>query len=46
MHIVDPYTAHCLDEAVCYIMIKIQDGEQPVFVQKYKSFSDLYRNYR
>lgn len=41
----DPYTAYCLDEACSYIVRQIQDGNEPTFRQKFKSFTDLYRQY-
>lgn len=45
LHIDDEYTAYCLDEACAYIMTKMDNGEEPVFKQKYSSFSELYKNY-
>lgn len=44
MDVSDPYTAYCLDEAVAYIIARIEAGEEPRFKQKYKSMSDLYRD--
>mgnify|MGYP006919293208 CR=1 FL=1 len=44
MDIADPYTAYCLDEAIGFIIGKIESGEEPVFKAKYKSMSDLYRS--
>lgn len=41
----DDYTAYCLDEAIAYIIMKMKDGDEPSFKTKYKSFSDMYRNY-
>lgn len=41
----DEYTAYCFDEACCYIRNKLDNGEQPSFRVKYKSFSDLYKKY-
>lgn len=41
----DPYTAYCFDEACAYITRKIEEGEEPTFVNKFKSFTDMYRHY-
>lgn len=43
MDIEDTYTAYCFDEACGYILKKIEDGEEPRFVNKYKSFTELYK---
>ena len=43
--IADPYTAFCFDEACAYIQKEIDDGNEPSFVQKYSSFSELYASY-
>ena len=45
LDIVDPYTAFCFDEACAYITKKMEDGEEPIFKLKFKSFSDLYKHY-
>lgn len=42
LHIDDPYTAYCLDEACFLISTRIQNGEAPVFRVQYGSFSALY----
>lgn len=38
----DEYTSYCLNEACAYIISKIDNGEEPAFKKKYKSFTDLY----
>lgn len=45
MGIEDPYTAFCLDEACALIAVKLDNGEEITFVTKYKSFSDIYKDY-
>lgn len=45
MHISDPYTSYCFDEACGLILSKLDAGEEMVFKTHYKSFTDLYRNY-
>lgn len=42
----DPYTAYCFDEACAVISIKLEKGEEPIFRQEYKSFTDLYKQYQ
>lgn len=41
----DPYTAYCFDEACAVIIKNIEDGEEPIFKVKYKSFKELYARY-
>ena len=41
----DEYTAYCFDEACAYIIKKIENGEEPTFKRKFKSFKDMYRHY-
>lgn len=45
MHISDPYTAYCFDEACAFIMSKLDAGEEMRFKAHYTSFTELYRNY-
>ena len=45
LDITDSYTAFCFDEACAYIIQKLEDGEEPIFKAKYKSFKDLYAQY-
>lgn len=45
MHISDPYTAYCFDEACAFIMSKLDAGEEMKFKTHYTSFTALYRNY-
>lgn len=45
MRIQDEYTAYCFDEACDEIMYHIGKEEKPVFKQKYKSFSDFYKQF-
>lgn len=48
----DEYTAFCFDEAIAYIIAKIQNNEEPDFtikdnsanVKHYKKASDLYNS--
>lgn len=40
----DEYTAYCLDEACTYIMIQIEDGKEPRFKVKAKSFREFYES--
>jgi ATP sulfurylase len=46
LDIVDPYTAYCFDEACAYITGKLEQGEEPRFKKKYKSFKDIYAQYK
>lgn len=46
LDITDPYTAYCFDEACAYITGRLEDGEEPQFKKKYKSFKDIYAQYR
>ena len=49
----DSYTAFCFDEACSLIRIKLDEGEEPVFLdiskraenKEYKSFTDFYKQY-
>lgn len=45
MDIADSYTAYCFDEACAYIIKKIENGEEPTFERKFKTFSEMYRYY-
>ena len=45
MDIVDPYTAYCFDEACAFIMVKLEDGEEPTFKNSYSSFTEMYSQY-
>lgn len=45
LEIPDPYTAFCLDEACALIMQKLDEGEEIQFEKRYKSFTDLYKEY-
>lgn len=45
MHISDPYTAYCFDEACALIINKLDAGEEMTFKTHYTSFTELYRNY-
>lgn len=54
MHIEDPYTAYCFDEACSYILLKLSNGEKPVYkvqdeqaemeTKHYKNFKDFYKD--
>ena len=46
LDITDPYTAYCFDEACAFITGKLENGEEPQFTKKYKSFSDIYSQYK
>lgn len=39
----EEYAAFCFDEACAYISSRIDDGEEPIFRKKYKSFADMYK---
>lgn len=41
-----PYTAYCFDEACAYIIKEMEQGEEPQFTVKYKSFKDIYSKYK
>lgn len=45
MHLSDPYTSYCFDEACAFIMSKLDAGEEMVHKVHYSSFTELYRNY-
>lgn len=45
MAIEDPYTAYCLDEACSYVLMRIEQGDEPRFTKKYTSFKDIYKQY-
>lgn len=45
LDIADPYTAYCFDETCTYIIKKIENGEEPTFERKFKTFSEMYRYY-
>ncbi len=45
MGIEDNYTAFCFDECCLYIKQRLEDGEEPVFKNSYKSFRDMYKQY-
>lgn len=42
----DEYTGFCLNEACMTIQVRMENGESPQFHKKYRSFTDLYSNYR
>lgn len=42
MQISEGYSAFCFDEACAFILTKIEEGEEPIFKKKHKSFSDYY----
>ncbi len=46
LDIMDSYTAYCFDEACAFIIGKLEKGEEPQFKTKYKSFRDMYAQYR
>lgn len=46
LDITDPYTAYCFDEACAYITGRLEKGEEPQFTRKYKSFKDMYAQYK
>ncbi len=45
MDIDDAYTAYCFDEACNYIITRIEEGEEPIFKRRVKSFKELYEQY-
>lgn len=45
LDIADPYTAYCFDEACAYITMQMEDGNEPTFKKKFKSFRDIYAQY-
>lgn len=46
LDIMDQYTAYCFDEACAYITGQLEKGEEPQFKRKYKSFKDIYSQYK
>lgn len=44
------YTSYCLDEAIDYIITKLENDEKPIFKSEnkfkknYKSFTELYKD--
>ena len=46
LDIMDPYTAYCFDEACAYITGQLEKGEEPQFKRKYKSFKEMYAQYK
>ena len=46
LDLVDPYTAYCFDEACAYIIMQIEQGNKPQFKKRYKSFKDIYAQYK
>lgn len=46
LDLVDPYTAYCFDEACAYITKQIEDGEEPQFRMRFKSFKEMYEHYK
>lgn len=46
MDLNDEYTSYCFDEACAYILIKVEDGEEPRFRKRVTSFRDIYKQYR
>lgn len=45
MNLQDEYTSYCFDEACAYIIVKMENDEEPQFTKAYKSFADLYSKY-
>lgn len=45
LYLDDEYTSYCLNEACAYIRGKMDKQEIPKFKKKYKSFTELYKNY-
>lgn len=45
MGVTDTYTAYCLDEALSFIYMKMEQGEEPRFKKEFKSFKDIYKQY-
>lgn len=52
LHIDDEYTAFCFDEACCQILIHLENGEKPTYIERkkeepkeYKGFTDFYKEY-
>ena len=43
--IADPYTAYCFDEACAYILMQVEEGNEPRFKTKFTSFKDMYSHY-
>lgn len=43
--ITDEYTAFCLDEACAYIYSELEQGHEPHYKVKAKSFSDFYKQF-
>lgn len=46
LDLVDPYTAYCFDEACAYIIKQMEDGKEPQFKLKFKSFREMYEHYK
>ena len=46
LDLVDPYTSYCFDEACAYITKQIEDGKEPQFKLKFKSFKEMYEHYK
>ena len=52
--ITDSYTSYCLNEAIMYIISKLNNGDKPNFdlldenkkARHYTSFSDLYNKFK
>ena len=52
--ITDSYTSYCLNEAIMYIISKLNNGDKPNFdlldenkkAKHYTSFSDLYNKFK
>lgn len=40
----DHYTAYCFNEAIAYIIKRLENGEEPIFKVEYKSFRDMYND--
>lgn len=45
-NIEDPYTAYCFDEACAFIIGQLEQGNEPQFTKEYKSFKDIYAQYK
>jgi hypothetical protein len=42
--VTEEYDAYCFDEAVAYIILKMENGDQPKYQTKYTSASDYYKS--
>ena len=42
--VTEEYDAYCLDEAVAYIILKMEQGEQPRYKKEFTSAKDFYKS--